>query len=114
MKDFLRFRDDCAAAGITAPIIPGILPIQSWQGTKNFAARCGAQVPQRLDEGFAAAARDGREELLATAQATELCDILMQEGVSRFHFYTLNRPSLTRDICVALGLEPRAALRNVA
>jgi methylenetetrahydrofolate reductase (NADPH) len=56
---FLRFRDACAAAGITAPIRPGILPITSWEGAKRFAARCGAHVPQRLDEAFGIAARDG-------------------------------------------------------
>lgn len=111
---FLRFRDACAKAGIDGMITPGIMPIENWNGAKRFAQSCGASVPSELDDAFSKAARDGREELLATAQATELCDILMQEGVSRFHFYTLNRPSLTRDICVALGLEPRAALRNVA
>ena len=111
---FLRFRDDCAAAGITAPIIPGILPIQSWQGTKNFAARCGAQVPQRLDEGFAAAARDGREALLSLTQCTTLCTRLIEEGVQDLHFYTLNRPELTRDVVRALGIVPDLALSKVA
>ena len=61
---FFRFRDACVKAGITAPIIPGILPIQSWEGTKRFAARCGTNVPARLDEGFTTATRDGRAELL--------------------------------------------------
>ena len=111
---FLRFRDDCAAAGITAPIIPGILPIQSWQGTKNFAARCGAQVPQRLDEGFAAAARDGREALLSLTHCTTLCTRLIEEGVQDLHFYTLNRPELTRDVVRALGIVPDLALSKVA
>ncbi|MCW1955836.1 MAG: methylenetetrahydrofolate reductase [Roseobacter sp.] len=111
---FLRFRDACAKAGVDGKITPGILPIENWESAKRFAARCGASVPAELDDAFAKAARDGREELLATAQATELCDILIGEGVERLHFYTLNRPALTRDICMALGLEPRAALRNVA
>jgi len=60
---FFRFRDACTKAGITAPIIPGILPITSWEGAKKFARRCGTSVPQKLDEAFATAARDGREEL---------------------------------------------------
>ncbi|OYX41905.1 MAG: methylenetetrahydrofolate reductase [NAD(P)H] [Rhodobacterales bacterium 32-67-9] len=113
-ETFFRFRDACAAAGIDAPIIPGILPVTSWAGTKRFAERCGTSVPQWLDDAFAAAVRDGREELLATALATELCDDLLQGGVEDLHFYTLNRPHLTRDICFALGIVPEVSLQNVA
>ncbi|MBI1171837.1 methylenetetrahydrofolate reductase [NAD(P)H] [bacterium] len=113
-ETFLRFRDACAAEGITAPIIPGILPIQSWQGAKRFAARCGAKVPARLDEAFAFAARDGREELLALTQCTTLCERLLSEGVEDLHFYTLNRPHLTREVVRALGLVPELALEKVA
>lgn len=113
-ETFLRFRDACADAGITAPIIPGILPIENWEGTKRFAARCGTSVPHWLDEAFTTARRDGREELLATALCTELCDTLLQEGVENLHFYTLNRPHLTRDVCHALGLVPEVALEKVA
>jgi methylenetetrahydrofolate reductase (NADPH) len=111
---FLRFRDACAAAGIAAPVIPGILPIQSWDGAKRFAARCGAKVPARLDEAFQTAIRDGREELLALTHCTMLCDRLIAEGVEALHFYTLNRPHLTREVCRALGLAPRVVLEKVA
>ncbi|SEM97832.1 5,10-methylenetetrahydrofolate reductase (NAD(P)) [Pseudorhodobacter antarcticus] len=113
-ETFLRFRDACVKAGITAPILPGILPIQSWEGTKKFAARCGTQVPAWLDDAFVAAKRDGREALLATALCTELCDELLGEGVQDLHFYTLNKPHLTRDVCHALGISPQVALQNVA
>ncbi|MBL9056991.1 MAG: methylenetetrahydrofolate reductase, partial [Rhodobacteraceae bacterium] len=111
---FFRFRDACAKAGITAPIIPGILPIQGWAGVKKFAARCGAKVPARLDEAFTTAARDGREDLLALAQCTALCDRLIEGGVDALHFYTLNRPGLTREVVRALGLVPEVALEKVA
>ena len=111
---FFRFRDACVKAGISAPIIPGILPIQSWDGTKRFAARCGTSVPLRLDEGFAMAIRDGREELLALAHCTALCDKLIAGGVQDLHFYTLNRPHLTREVVRALGLAPELALEKVA
>jgi methylenetetrahydrofolate reductase (NADPH) len=113
-ETFLRFRDACVKAGITAPIIPGLLPIQSWEGTKRFAARCGTHVPPRLDEAFAMALRDGREDLLALTQCTVLCDRLIQEGADDLHFYTLNRPHLTRDVCHALGITPEVALEKVA
>jgi len=111
---FLRFRDDCADAGITAPILPGILPIENWAGVQKFAAACGASIPQVLVDGFANAAETDTTDLLATAQATELCDDLMSQGVDHLHFYTLNKPELTRDICHALGVTPKLSLENVA
>ncbi len=114
-ETFLRFRDDCAKAGIDpARITPGILPIENWKGARNFARRCGARVPQWLDDAFEKALRDGREDLLATAVCAELCSDLIDEGVERLHFYTLNRPELTRDVCHALGVAPRVQLQNVA
>ncbi|MEQ9695824.1 methylenetetrahydrofolate reductase [NAD(P)H] [Shimia sp. SDUM112013] len=113
-ETFLRFRDNCAKAGIDAPIIPGILPIENWKGARNFAKRCGTEIPAWLDDAFAKAERDDRTDLLATAICTELCSDLMDEGVDALHFYTLNRPELTRDVCHALGITPRVALENVA
>eukprot|EP00903_Cladosiphon_okamuranus_P021225 g19498.t1 len=113
-ETFLRFRDRCDKAGITAPIVPGILPIENWKGMRNFALRCGANVPAWMDEAFEKAGRDGREDLLATALCTEMCTDLLAEGVDKLHFYTLNRPELTRDVCHALGVTPEARLENVA
>lgn len=111
---FLRFRDACAAAGIDKKIVPGILPIENWANTRKFAQRCGASVPAWLDDAFSTALRDNRQDLLATALATELCTELTENGVEHLHFYTLNRPELTRDICTALGLKARTMLAQVA
>ncbi|MDV7271530.1 methylenetetrahydrofolate reductase [NAD(P)H] [Thioclava sp. A2] len=113
-ETFFRFRDACEKEGIDAKIIPGILPIQSWKGAKNFALRCGTSIPAWVEEAFEAATRDDREQLLATALCTELCDDLIAGGVEDLHFYTLNRPGLTRDVCFALGLQPQVTLENVA
>ena len=113
-ETFLRFRDACVKAGIDAPIIPGILPVENWEGCKRFAQSCGTAIPQVLRDAFDNAARDGSHELLATAVAAELCDDLIGEGVDHFHFYTLNRPDLTRDVCLALGLKRDTPLQNVA
>ncbi|MEM0949329.1 MAG: methylenetetrahydrofolate reductase [NAD(P)H] [Pseudomonadota bacterium] len=113
-ETFLRFRDACAAAGIDAPIIPGILPIENWAGVKRFAARCGAPVPPRIDAEFETAARDGREELYSVVQCTTLCTRLIEEGVENLHFYTLNKPNLTREVVHALGLAPEVSLEKVA
>jgi len=113
-ETFLRFRDACAKEGIDAPIIPGILPIVSWEGAKKFATRCGAHVPPKLEEAFAHAIRDGREDLLALTQCAVLCERLVSEGAEDLHFYTLNRPRLTRDVCQALGIAPQPRLEMVA
>jgi methylenetetrahydrofolate reductase (NADPH) len=111
---FFRFRDACAKAGIAAPIIPGILPITSWEGAKKFATRCGSAVPHKLDEAFTRAIADGREELYALAHCTQLCDRLLEGGVDDLHFYTLNRPHLTREVVRALGIQPALVLEKVA
>ncbi|THD76105.1 methylenetetrahydrofolate reductase [NAD(P)H] [Thalassobius vesicularis] len=113
-ETFFRFRDACEKAGIDKPIIPGILPIENWKGARNFARRCGTDVPAWLDDAFEKAERDGRQDLLATALATELCSDLIDGGVDSLHFYTLNRPELTRDVCHALGVAPKVSLENVA
>ena len=111
---FFRFRDLCDKAGITAPIIPGILPIENFAKTRNFAQRCGTLVPGWLEEAFEKADRDGRADLLSKALCTELCTDLIEGGVEDLHFYTLNTPELTRDVCAALGVKARADLARVA
>ncbi len=114
-ETFFRFRDACQKAGIDGDkITPGILPIENWKGARNFAKRCGTHIPAWVDDAFTKAARDGREDLLATAICTELCSELLDGGVKRLHFYTLNRPELTRDVCHALGVQPKVSLENVA
>ena len=114
-ETFFRFRDACEKAGIDgAKLTPGILPIENWKGARNFARRCGTTIPQWVEDAFEKAMRDGREDLLATALCTELCSDLLAGGVDRLHFYTLNRPELTRDVCHALGVTPKASLQNVA
>jgi len=111
---FFRFRDACVAAGIDKPILPGIFPIENWTRARNFAIRTGTTVPAWLDDAFTAAIRDDRHDLLAQSVVTELCSDLVDGGVNDLHFYTLNRPELTRDICAALGVAPRVALAQVA
>lgn len=113
-ETFFRFRDDCIKAGIDAPIIPGILPIEDWKGVSRFATACGTTIPAWLHDAFDKAMRDDRHDLLAIAVATELCSDLLEGGVEDLHFYTLNKPDLTREVCHALGVTPRVQLQNVA
>lgn len=113
---FFRFRDKCAAAGIRAPIIPGILPIQGWAGARRFAATCGTSVPAWAHEAFSKAAAEGpeAERALSLRVCIDLCHRLMDGGVDRLHFYTLNRPDLTLAVCSALGVQPVRDLGAVA
>ncbi|MEM9432655.1 MAG: methylenetetrahydrofolate reductase [Pseudomonadota bacterium] len=111
---FFRFRDACAKAGIENPIIPGVLPIENWSKTRGFAQRCGAFISPQVKDMFETALRDDRHDLMAIAHATELCDTLLEGGVDHLHFYTLNAPTMTRDVCVALGLTPKVDLAQVA
>ena len=82
---FLRFRDLAAAAGIEAPIVPGILPITRFPQLLRFA------------------------DMIAASVAIEQVQKLQAEGVNEFHFYTLNRSELTFAICHALGVRPKQA-----
>ena len=113
-ETFFRFRDACEKAGIDKPIVPGILPIENWKGARRFAESCGTKIPAWVIEAFEKAERDGRQDLLATSICTELCSELLDGGVDKLHFYTLNRPELTRDVCFALGVTPETKLEHVA
>jgi methylenetetrahydrofolate reductase (NADPH) len=104
---FLRFRDRCAAVGISAPIVPGILPITRFAQVLRFAGRCGAGIPQWLHERFAGLDDDPDTRLaVAVGVAIEQVQTLRGHGVRDFHFYTLNRAELTYAICHTLGLRP--------
>jgi len=107
---FLRFVDRARAAGITAPIVPGILPVHNCKSLKRFAAVCGASVPRWLEEllGPLDDAPD-LQPLVAATVCAELCTRLVDRGVRQFHFYTLNRPELSASVCHVLGLRPGAA-----
>jgi methylenetetrahydrofolate reductase (NADPH) len=107
-EHYLRFRDACRTHGITAPIVPGILPITRFPQLLRFAERAGASVPAWLVERF-----DGLDDdpetrnMIAASVAIDQVAQLRREDVSEFHFYTLNRAELTFAICHALGLRPR-------
>jgi methylenetetrahydrofolate reductase (NADPH) len=104
---FLRFRDRCAAAGIVAPLVPGILPITRFPQVLKFARTCGASIPAWLRERFEGLDEDPEtRRLIAAAVAIEQVQELRRHGVTEFHFYTLNRAELTYAICHALGLRP--------
>ena len=104
---FFRFRDRAAAAGISAEIVPGIMPVTNYASVQRMSAMCGTAVPgwmghlfEGLDE------RPGARQLVAATLAAELCRKLYAGGVRQFHFYTLNRADLAYAICHLLGVRP--------
>jgi methylenetetrahydrofolate reductase (NADPH) len=104
---FLRFLDLCLAAGISAPVVPGIMPVTNLAGLQRMSALCGASVPDWLGHMF-----DGLDDdpetrrMVATVVAAEQVRLLQANGVDEFHFYTLNRPELTYAIAHVLGVRP--------
>ena len=112
---FLRFRDRVRAAGISVPLIPGILPVTNFARVVQFAATCGASVPRWMPELFESLDNDPETRKLVAATVTaEQCRILSAHGVDQFHFYTLNRADLAYAICHILGVRPEARRAVVA
>ena len=104
---YFRFRDKLAAAGIDAPVLPGILPVSNVAQARKFAAACGAEIPAWMDGMFEGLDNHpGSRQLVAATIAAEFCRRLYAGGVRDFHFYTLNRAELAYAICHLLGLRP--------
>ena len=104
---YYRYLDNARTAGIDIPIVPGILPVQNFIQTKNFAARAGASVPDWLASRFEGLDEDpATRKLIAATVAAEQAMRLAEHGVSDFHFYTMNRADLAYAICHLLGLRP--------
>ena len=104
---YFRYLDRVRKSGIDIPIVPGILPVQNFKQTKNFAARTGASVPDWLARRFDGLDDDpATRKLIAAAVAAEQVLDLVDHGVTNFHFYTMNRADLVYAICHLLGLRP--------
>ncbi|MCL1145496.1 methylenetetrahydrofolate reductase [Shewanella sp. 10N.261.52.F9] len=107
VESYLRFRDRCAAAGIDAEIVPGILPVTNFNQTKRFAAMTNVSIPSWLHRQFEGLEDDPTTRQMVGANvAIDMVKVLSREGVKDFHFYTLNRAELTYAICHTLGVRP--------
>jgi methylenetetrahydrofolate reductase (NADPH) len=107
---YLRFLDRCLAAGITAPIVPGIMPVSNYAQAARFSAMCGASLPPWLGRIFEGTEDDAEtRRMLGAVVAAEQVRLLQANGVDEFHFYTLNRPDLTYAIARILGVRPQQA-----
>ena len=103
---WFRFLDKVLAAGITAPILPGIMPVTSFAGIRRMSGNTGIPAwMERMFEGLDA--RPGARSLVAAVVAADMCRRLYEGGVRDFHFYTLNRAEQAYAICQLLGLRPK-------
>lgn len=101
----LRFRDKLAAAGITIPLIAGIMPTTNFVGAKRMAEACGAAVPQWLANAYEGLEEDpDTRKHIAASVAVDQCRELIEEGFGHLHFYTLNQADLTFAVCRILKL----------
>ena len=102
---FLRFLERARAAGITVPIVPGIIPVTNFSQTAKFAAMCGTQVPSWMHDLFEGLDDDPESrKLVAASVAAEQCRVLHACGVKAFHFYTMNKADLCFAICHIMGV----------
>jgi len=104
---YFRFLDRTQAAGITVPIVAGILPVTNFKQVTKFSDACGTSVPDWMHGLFDGLDDDPEtRKLIAATVAAEQCRALHEGGVREFHFYTLNRADLTFAICHLLGVRP--------
>jgi methylenetetrahydrofolate reductase (NADPH) len=103
-----RMRDRAAAQGITAPIIPGMMPTTNFNGIQRMAQRCGARVPEWMARVYNGLDKDveSRRTIAAAVMAEQVAE-LHRLGFDQFHFYTLNQSDLTYAACRLLGLQAK-------
>jgi len=100
---YFRFLEETAKAGVTIPLIPGIMPITNYDQIVRFSAMCGASIPDWVHEQM----NPIREDLDAVKKlgielATRQCSELLAAGIPGLHFYTLNKSEAT--IAIARNL----------
>lgn len=99
-----RYMEKVSAAGVTIPVIPGIMPIQNLTQLKRFAGRCGSSVPAFLDKRFEGYEDKPEERAKVAADvAAEQMEDLLRRGVKDFHIYTMNRAGLVSGVLERLG-----------
>jgi len=106
---YYRYLDKVQAAGINIPIIPGISPILNFNTITKFAGSCGTAIPSWLAKRYEGLDDDPKTtRLVSAANAVEQVLDLVDNGITDFHFYTLNRADLVYAICHLLGQRPTA------
>jgi len=104
---WFRFMDKAQAAGIDAPILPGIMPVTNFAAIRRMSAN--TEIPASMEAMFAGLdERPGPRALVSAVAAADLCRRLYAGGVRDFHFYTLNKAEQAYAVCHLLGLRPKA------
>jgi methylenetetrahydrofolate reductase (NADPH) len=99
--------DSLHALGVDKPVIAGIMPVTSLGLVARMAEMQGSEFPRWLAEKLEAVGDDpAAVRAVGVAEATKLCQTLLESGVPGLHFYTLNRSNATREIYEQLGLTP--------
>jgi methylenetetrahydrofolate reductase (NADPH) len=112
---YFRYLDRVRAAGINIPITPGFIPILNFNQVVKFAEACGMHMPSRIAHQYEGLDDDpGTRKLVAATIAAEQVSDLAAQGVSDFHFYTLNRADLVFAICHLLGMRPAVDAKDEA
>jgi len=102
---YFNFVDDCAREGITAPIVPGIMPISNFSQLARFSATCGAEIPRWLTRKMESYLDDSESiRAFGLDFVTAMCEKLLAGGAPGLHFYALNQAGLTSAIWRRLGL----------
>ncbi|TCJ14939.1 methylenetetrahydrofolate reductase [NAD(P)H] [Parasulfuritortus cantonensis] len=102
---YLYFRDECEAAGIAIPIVPGIMPISNYGQLARFSAMCGAEIPRWLAKKLENYYDDNAAiKAFGLDFVTGMCERLLAAGAPGLHFYTLNQAGLTSTLWQRLGL----------
>ena len=108
---YLRFLDQCLAAGIADSVVPGIMPVSNFAQAARFSAMSGIAVPDWLARMFEGLEHDAEtRRMVAAVVAAEQVRLLQANGIDEFHFYTLNRPDLVYSIAHILGVRPKASV----
>jgi methylenetetrahydrofolate reductase (NADPH) len=107
---FLRFRDQCRAASIKVPVVPGIMPITEFARIKRITQMCGSVIPQSLASRLESVQDDLAAQFeIGVEYAIDQCRQLCREEVQGIHFYALNRSSACERILDALDLPQKRA-----
>lgn len=107
---YFRFLEKVRKAGVSVPIVPGIMPVTNFTQMVKFSKACGASVPSWLARMFEGLEDDAEtRKLVAATVVAEQVRALHAGGVREFHFYTLNRADLAFAICHILGVRPAVA-----
>jgi methylenetetrahydrofolate reductase (NADH) len=102
---YYHFVDEAAAQGVAAPIVPGVMPIQSFSKLARFSDACGAEIPRWIRRKLESFGDDTASiRAFGLDVVTDLCADLLAHGAPGLHFYTLNQASLTTIIWQRLGL----------